>query len=114
MLIGIVIYSAFTLLTAVSVGFGDMFVYRALSGVGESMQNAALFSAVGAYFFANRAMALGSLNFAYGLGGFLGPLLGADGGLRWVAGAVLRLRPHRAGFRRRDRHLHPQTIHRAG
>jgi MFS family permease len=41
------------------------------------MQNAALFSAVGAYFFANRAMALGSLNFAYGVGGFLGPYLGA-------------------------------------
>jgi MFS family permease len=77
MLLGIVIYSAFTLLTAVATGFGDMFAYRALSGVGEAMQNAALFSAVGAYFFANRAAALGSLNFAYGLGGFLGPLLGA-------------------------------------
>src|SRR3954452_13653045 len=86
MLIGIAIYSAFTVLTAVAVGFGDMFIYRALSGVGEAMQNAALFSAVGAYFFANRGMALGSLNFAYGLGGFLGPLLGAkmaiDGGWR--------------------------------
>lgn len=77
MLIGIVIYSAFTLLTALAAGFADMFAYRALSGVGEAMQNAALFSAVGAYFFANRAMALGSLNFAYGVGGFLGPLLGA-------------------------------------
>jgi MFS family permease len=86
MVIGIAIYSAFTILTAVAVGFGDMFIYRALSGVGEAMQNAALFSAVGAYFFANRGMALGSLNFAYGLGGFLGPLLGAkmaiDGGWR--------------------------------
>lgn len=81
MLIGIAIYSAFTILTAVAVGFGDMFVYRALSGVGESMQNAALFSAVGAYFFANRAMALGSLNFAYGVGGFLGPFLGAKMGV---------------------------------
>jgi MFS family permease len=77
MLIGIVIYSAFTILTAVAFGFADMFAYRALSGVGESMQNAALFSAVGAYFFANRALALGSLNFAYGLGSFLGPLFGA-------------------------------------
>lgn len=77
MLIGIAIYSAFTLLTAAALGFGDMFAYRALSGVGEAMQNAALFSAVGAYFFANRALALGSLNFAYGLGGFFGPLFGA-------------------------------------
>ena len=41
------------------------------------MQNAALFSAVGAYFFARRSLALGSLNFAYGLGGFVGPLAGA-------------------------------------
>jgi MFS family permease len=78
MLIGIIIFSAFTILTAVSVGLWDMFAYRALSGVGEAMQNAALFSAVGAYFFANRALALGSLNFAYGLGGFFGPLFGAQ------------------------------------
>lgn len=77
MLIGIVIYSAFTVLTAVAVGFYDMFAYRALSGVGEAMQNAALFSAVGAYFFANRALAIGTLNFAFGVGGFLGPMLGA-------------------------------------
>jgi MFS family permease len=77
MLVGIVIYSTFTILTMMAAGFWDMLTYRALSGVGEAMQNAALFSAVGAYFFANRAMALGSLNFAYGLGGFLGPLFGA-------------------------------------
>jgi MFS family permease len=77
MLLGILIYSAFTILTALATGFADMFAYRALSGVGEAMQNGALFSAVGAYFFANRAMALGTLNFAYGLGGFLGPLLGS-------------------------------------
>ncbi|GFG50749.1 MFS transporter [Mycolicibacterium agri] len=78
MLIGIVIYSAFTLLTGFGVGFADMFAYRALSGVGEAMQNAALFSAVGAYFFANRALAIGTLNFAFGVGGFLGPMLGAQ------------------------------------
>ncbi|WOP19537.1 MFS transporter [Raineyella sp. LH-20] len=76
-MIGIGIYSAFTLLTAVSHGFADMFAYRALSGVGEAMQNASLFAAVGAFFFANRAMALGTLNFAYGVGGYLGPQLGA-------------------------------------
>lgn len=76
-IIGIAIYSVFTILTTAAVGFPDMMAYRALSGVGEAMQNGALFSAVGAYFFANRAMALGTLNFAYGLGGFIGPLLGA-------------------------------------
>lgn len=77
-LLGISIFSAFTILTGLAVGYWDMFAYRALSGVGEAMQNAALFSAVGAYFFANRALALGSLNFAYGVGSFLGPLLGAQ------------------------------------
>lgn len=77
MLIGIVIYSAFTVLTAESFGFPDMLAYRAFSGVGESLQNAALFSAVGAFFYTRRSLALGVLNLAYGLGSSLGPLLGA-------------------------------------
>lgn len=77
MVLGILIFSVFTVLTALAVGYADMFVYRVMSGIGEAMQNAALFSAVGAYFFASRALALGSLNFAYGVGSFLGPLLGA-------------------------------------
>jgi MFS family permease len=85
MLAGILVYSAFTILTAAAAGFWDMLAYRTMSGVGEAMQNAALFSAVGAYFFANRSLALGSLNFAYGMGGFLGPFLGAKmaGGGHW-------------------------------
>jgi MFS family permease len=77
LIIGIAVYSIFTLLTAFSFNFFDMFAYRALSGVGEAMQNAALFSAVGAYFFTNRALAIGALNFAYGIGGFIGPFFGA-------------------------------------
>jgi MFS family permease len=77
-LLGIAVYSGFTVLTGLGVGFFDLFAYRALSGVGEAMQNAALFSAVGAYFFAHRALAIGSLNFAYGVGGFIGPMLGAN------------------------------------
>ncbi|GGC63428.1 MFS transporter [Chelatococcus reniformis] len=76
-LIGMLIYSVLTILSAFSVGFYDMAVYRALSGIGEGMQNAALFTAVGAYFAANRAVALGSMNFAYGIGSFVGPILAA-------------------------------------
>jgi MFS family permease len=76
MLIGIAIYSVFTILTVLALGFLDMSLYRAITGIGESMQNAALFSAVGAYFYSRRAMALGTLNFAYGLGSFFGPLFG--------------------------------------
>jgi len=76
MLVGIAIYSVFTILTALALGFLDMALYRAITGIGESMQNAALFSAAGAYFYSRRAMALGTLNFAYGLGSFFGPLFG--------------------------------------
>jgi MFS family permease len=76
-ILGIVLYSILTMLTAASTGFVDMLLYRAGSGIGESMQNAALFSAVGAYFYKRRALALGTLNFAYGIGGFFGPLFGA-------------------------------------
>jgi hypothetical protein len=76
MLIGIMIYSVFTVLTALAFGFFDMAIYRGVTGVGEAMQQAALFSAVGAYFYQRRAMALGTLNFAYGLGAFFGPLFG--------------------------------------
>jgi MFS family permease len=77
MLIGVAIYSVLTILSAFSVGFYDMAAYRILSGVGEGMQNAALFTAVGAYFAANRAAAVGSMNFAYGIGSFIGPTLAA-------------------------------------
>ena len=76
MLVGILVYSIFTLLTPLASGFFDMALYRGITGVGEAMQQAALFSAVGAYFYQRRAMALGTLNFAYGLGAFVGPLLG--------------------------------------
>lgn len=76
-LTGIAIYSVMTILSAFSVGFYDMALYRILSGVGEGLQNAALFTAVGAYFASNRAVALGSMNFAYGIGSFIGPSLAA-------------------------------------
>jgi MFS family permease len=77
MVLGIAIYSAFTILTPLAFGFADMAAYRTLSGVGESLQNAALFSAVGAYFYTRRSLALGALNVSYGIGGALGPLIGA-------------------------------------
>jgi MFS family permease len=76
MLIGITIYSVFTILTALALGFFDMALYRGITGVGEAMQQAALFAAAGAYFYQRRALALGTCNFAYGLGAFFGPLFG--------------------------------------
>ena len=44
---GVVIYSVCTMLTCVSVGFYDMAAYRAVSGVGEALQNAAIFTMAG-------------------------------------------------------------------
>ena len=76
MLLGITIYSVFTILTALAFGFFDMALYRGVTGIGEAMQQAALFAAVGAYFYQRRALALGTCNFAYGLGAFFGPLFG--------------------------------------
>ena len=73
----IVIYSVCTILTCLSVGFYDMAAYRAISGVGEAFQNAAIFTMAGGYFFRNRTLAMGVLNAAYGLGSFVGPRWGA-------------------------------------
>lgn len=75
-IVGIAIYSFFTIVIVMSVGFWDMLAYRALSGVGEAMQQTALFTIFGAYFFRTRAMAIGALNVAYGIGAFVGPILG--------------------------------------
>ncbi len=75
--VGIVVYSVCTILTCFSIGFYDMAVYRAISGVGEALQNAAIFTMAGAYFYKNRTLAIGVLNAAYGIGSFIGPRWGA-------------------------------------
>ena len=95
-ILGVIIYSVCTLLTCLSVGFYDMAAYRAVSGVGEAFQNAAIFTACGAYFSRNRTLALGLLNVAYGVGAFIGPrwgtvLLAQGGGWHfpmYVYGAI--------------------------
>jgi MFS family permease len=75
-LISLAIFSVSVALQATAHGIIDMTLWRVLSGVGEGMQNAALFAAVGAYFSRNRGFAIGSINAAFGLGAFTGPLLG--------------------------------------
>ena len=49
-LVAMVIYSVFTFATIYAYGFWDMLLYRAMTGVGEGMQMAALFAAIGSYF----------------------------------------------------------------
>ncbi|MQA05610.1 MAG: MFS transporter [Streptosporangiales bacterium] len=75
-LCGLVTFSMATCLQGLTIGFADMAVYRILAGAGEGIQNAALYAAVGAFFHRNRAMSIGTLNAAYGIGAFCGPLLG--------------------------------------
>jgi MFS family permease len=75
-IIGMIVYSLFTVACAYSVGFWDLAGFRVMTGVGEAVQQAALYALVGAYFFRSRCLAFGSLNFAYGIGAFLGPVAG--------------------------------------
>lgn len=53
-LLGMLIYSVLTIATAFAFNFYDMAIYRVLSGLGEGMQNAAVFTAVGIYFYRSR------------------------------------------------------------
>jgi MFS family permease len=76
LVLGMVIYSFFTLATIWSRGFADMLIYRTMTGVGEAMQIAALFASAGSFFYKNKALVIGTINVGYGLGGFLAPYYG--------------------------------------
>lgn len=76
LLIGMVIYSVFTFATIYANGFWDMAFYRTLTGIGEGMQIAALFAAGSAYFWNDKALVIGTINFGFGIGGFIGPYYG--------------------------------------
>lgn len=74
--IGIAIFSAGTLLTAYSHGFADMILYRAATGIGEAMQLTVVIAIAASYFARYRATAVGAINFSFGIGAIVGPLLG--------------------------------------
>ena len=78
MQIGILIYSVGTIVTTTAVGFGDMLIYRAITGVGEAMQLTALLAIFAGYFTRYKAAALGCLNIAYALGAAIAPALGTS------------------------------------
>jgi MFS family permease len=75
-LAGLVLFSVTTALQSVAVSWFDMAAYRVISGIGEGIQNAALFAAAGSYFHRNRGLAIGTLAAAYGVGAFTGPAVG--------------------------------------
>ncbi|MEV4565077.1 MFS transporter [Nonomuraea sp. NPDC049419] len=74
--VSVLVYSLGTLAIPLAVGFVDMSIYRLVSGVGEGVQATALYAVIGAFFFHRRALAAGVVGVAFGLGVFLGPLLG--------------------------------------
>jgi MFS family permease len=75
-IIGIFVFSITTLMTAFSHSFLDMFVYRALSGLGEAMQLTALLAIAASYFTRHRAVAIGSVNLSFAVGAAISPVLG--------------------------------------
>jgi MFS family permease len=77
LLLGIGIFSVGTALTAFALGFSDLLIYLALTGVGEAMQLTVMIAIAANYFPRHRAMAIGSMNVCFGIGAFLGPVLGA-------------------------------------
>ncbi len=74
--VGILIYSVATIVTVASIGFADMLLYRAITGVGEAMQLTALLAVFSSYFSRYRAAGVGILNYAYAGGAAVGPWLG--------------------------------------
>jgi MFS family permease len=75
--VGILIYSAATVITVIATGFADMLFYRAITGIGEAMQLTALLAVFSSYFSRHRATGVGLLNYAYAGGAAIGPWLGA-------------------------------------
>jgi MFS transporter, DHA1 family, inner membrane transport protein len=75
LLAGIVIFSSATALTTQVPGFWTMLVCLAAQGIGMSMLATSMFALAASYFAKNRSAAIGSVNFCYGIGGFLGPFI---------------------------------------
>jgi MFS family permease len=75
-LVSVAVYSLGTIAIPFATGFADMALYRLVSGIGEGVQATAVYAIIGAYFFHRRAFAAGFIGLAFGLGVFLGPVIG--------------------------------------
>jgi len=75
--LGIITFSAGTALTTVANGFWIMLVCLAVTGVGMAMLATSMFALAASYFVKYRAVAVGCVNFCYGIGGLIGPLMAA-------------------------------------
>ena len=74
---GMIAFSIFTALTPMAQGFSSLALFRSLTGGGEALHIGVIFACIGAYFGENRGMAIGVINAFFGLGSFLGPVLGS-------------------------------------
>ncbi|WP_086063643.1 MFS transporter [Bordetella genomosp. 8] len=72
-ILGLLIFSVATLMTAYAHGLADLLAYRFISGLGEAMQATAIIAIGASYFYRHRALVTGSVSFGYGIGAFLGP-----------------------------------------
>ena len=75
MLAGIAIFSGATALTTVAHGFWGMLFCLAAQGIGMAMLATSMFALAASYFVTYKAAAIGSVNFCYGIGGFVGSYL---------------------------------------
>ncbi|MFR9805210.1 MFS transporter [Pseudonocardia sp. RS010] len=75
---GLAFYSIFTLVTPLARNFGELMVFRAMTGIGEALHIAVIFTIIGAFFGARRGIYMGINNAFFGLGAFLGPVVGTQ------------------------------------
>jgi len=75
MLVGIGIFSGATALTTITHGFWGMLLCLAAQGIGMAMLATSMFALAASYFATYQAAAIGSVNFCYGIGGFVGSSL---------------------------------------
>jgi MFS family permease len=75
-LLGVVVFSVFTWMIALSANFYEAFAFRLLSGVGEGVFWPVAMSAVANYFGGNRGLALGTFYVGFDVGGAGGSSIG--------------------------------------
>ena len=75
LLCGIAIFSSAVALTTRATGFWTLLLCLAVMGIGMAMEATVMFALAASYFYRNRAAAIGSVNFCYGLGGIAAPLV---------------------------------------
>jgi MFS transporter, DHA1 family, inner membrane transport protein len=72
---GIGVFSGGVALTTIATGFWTLLLCLAVMGIGMAMEATVMFALAASYFYNNRAAAIGSVNFCYGLGASGAPIV---------------------------------------